>query len=68
MAVQALVAPGDIVVVDRNCHKSYHYGMVLEGAQPLYVEAFPMTQYSMYGAVPLASIKRALLAWWFFAS
>jgi arginine decarboxylase len=62
MAVQALVAPGDIVVVDRNCHKSHHYGMVLEGAQPLYVEAFPMTQYSMYGAVPLATIKRALLA------
>ncbi len=62
MAVQALTAPGDIVVVDRNCHKSHHYGMVLTGAQPYYVEAFPMTEYSMYGAVPLASIKRALLA------
>ena len=23
---QALVAPGDIVLVDRNCHKSHHYG------------------------------------------
>jgi arginine decarboxylase len=61
MAVQALTAPGDIVVVDRNCHKSHHYGMVLTGAQPFYVEAFPMTEYSMYGAVPLATIKRALL-------
>src|SRR5215813_3079971 len=61
MAVQALLAPGDIVIVDRNCHKSHHYGMVLSGAQPLYVEAFPMTEYSMYGAVPLRSIKRALL-------
>src|SRR5262245_20606580 len=37
MAVQALLAPGDIVIVDRNCHKSHHYGMVLAGAQPLYV-------------------------------
>ena len=36
--------------------------MVLSGAQPYYVEAFPMTEYSMYGAVPLATIKRALLA------
>ena len=27
MAVQALLAPGDIVIVDRNCHKSHHYGM-----------------------------------------
>jgi arginine decarboxylase len=61
MAVQALTAPGDIVVVDRNCHKSHHYGMVLTGAQPFYVEAFPMTEYSMYGAVPLATIKQALL-------
>jgi arginine decarboxylase len=61
MAVQALVAPGDIVIVDRNCHKSHHYGMVLAGAQPLYVEAFPMTEYSMYGAVPLKTIKQALL-------
>ena len=61
MAVQALLAPGDIVIVDRNCHKSHHYGMVLSGAQPLYVEAFPMTEYSMYGAVPLRSIKKALL-------
>src|SRR4051794_29988525 len=62
MAVQALLAPGDIALVDRNCHKSHHYGMVLSGAQPFYVEAFPMTEYSMYGAVPLATIKRALLA------
>jgi len=61
MAVQALLAPGDIVIVDRNCHKSHHYGMMLSGAQPLYVEAFPMTEYSMYGAVPLKTIKQALL-------
>ena len=61
MVVQALVAPGDIVVVDRNCHKSHHYGMVLGGGQPLYVEAFPLTAYSMYGAVPLSTIKKALL-------
>src|SRR5205085_918901 len=60
-AVQALIGPADIVIVDRNCHKSHHYGMVLAGAQPLYVEAFPMTEYSMYGAVPLKTIKQALL-------
>ncbi|WP_210035594.1 decarboxylase [Methylobacterium sp. PvR107] len=62
MAVQALLGPDDIAIVDRNCHKSHHYGMVLSGVQPIYVEAFPMTEYSMYGAVPLAEIKRALLA------
>ena len=61
IVVQALCAPGDIIIVDRNCHKSHHYGFVLSGAQPLYVEAFPLTKYSMYGAVPLRTIKKALL-------
>ena len=61
IVVQAICKPGDIVIVDRNCHKSHHYGFVLAGAQPYYVEAFPLTQYSMYGAVPLATIKKALL-------
>ncbi|MGB6414477.1 MAG: hypothetical protein WBF19_14135, partial [Candidatus Cybelea sp.] len=62
MVVQALLAPGDIAIVDRNCHKSHHYGFVLAGAQPIYVEAFPLTEFSMYGAVPLRTIKQALLA------
>jgi arginine decarboxylase len=60
IVVQAVCKPGDIVIVDRNCHKSHHYGFVLAGAQPYYVEAFPLTQYSMYGAVPLRTIKKAL--------
>jgi len=61
IAVQAIVRPGDIVLVDRNCHKSHHYGLVLCGGQPLYVEAYPLTEYSMYGAVPLRTIKQNLL-------
>jgi arginine decarboxylase len=60
IVVQSVCKPGDIVIVDRNCHKSHHYGMVLSGAQPFYVEAFPLTQYSMYGGVPLRTIKKAL--------
>jgi arginine decarboxylase len=61
MVHQALLEPGDVVLADRNCHKSHHYGLVLAGAQPCYVEAFPLVEYSMYGAVPLRAIKRALL-------
>ena len=60
IVVQALCKPGDIVIVDRNCHKSHHYGFVLSGAQPYYVEAYPLTEFSMYGAVPLSAIKQAL--------
>ena len=61
MVLQALLAPGDIVIIDRNCHKSHHYGCVLAGAEPYYVEAFPLTEYSMYGAVSINTIKTALL-------
>src|SRR5260221_12513009 len=61
MVEQALLAPGDIMLVDRTCHKSHHYGAVISGAFPFYVEAYPLTQYSMYGAVPLRTIKKALL-------
>jgi len=61
IVVQALVRPGDIVLVDRDCHKSHHYGMVLAGAQVVYLDSYPLNDYSMYGAVPLAGIKRRLL-------
>lgn len=61
MVLQALLVPGDIVILDRNCHKSHHYGCVLAGAQPYYVEAFPLVEYSMYGGVPIKTIKQSLL-------
>ena len=61
IVVQALVNPGDIVLVDRDCHKSHHYGMVLAGAEVAYLDAYPLQDYSMYGGVPLREIKRLLL-------
>ncbi|MCB9841072.1 MAG: aminotransferase class I/II-fold pyridoxal phosphate-dependent enzyme [Phycisphaeraceae bacterium] len=59
---QALVRPGDIVLIDRECHKSHHYALVLAGAMPVYLDAYALPQYSMYGAVPLEEIERQLLA------
>lgn len=61
IVVQALIQPGDIVLVDRDCHKSHHYGMVLAGAHVVYLDSYPLNDYSMYGAVPLREIKKALL-------
>ncbi|MET7927199.1 aminotransferase class I/II-fold pyridoxal phosphate-dependent enzyme [Streptomyces sp. NPDC005349] len=61
VVVQALVRPGDIVLVDRNCHKSHHYGLMLAGAQVVYLDAYPLDRYGMYGAVPVKEIKRKLL-------
>lgn len=61
IVVQALVEPGDIVLIDRDCHKSHHYGMVLSGAYPVYLHSYPLPKYSMYGAVPLEHIRGQLL-------
>ena len=62
IVVQALVKPDDIVLVDRNCHKSHHYGLVLAGAQVAYLDSYPLDEFSMYGAVPLRHIKETLLS------
>ncbi|WP_299951994.1 aminotransferase class I/II-fold pyridoxal phosphate-dependent enzyme [uncultured Ruegeria sp.] len=62
IVVQALVKPGDIVLVDRDCHKSHHYGMVLAGASVVYMDSYPLHEFSMYGAVPTREIKHKLLA------
>jgi arginine decarboxylase len=57
----ALLRPGDVVLIDRNCHKSHHYGLALAGARPLYLEAYPLKQFAIYGGVPLRTLKRKLL-------
>lgn len=61
IVVQALTRPGDIVLIDRNCHKSHHYGLVLAGAYPLYLDAYPLAPFAIYGAVSLRTVKKALL-------
>ncbi|PZX54965.1 aminotransferase class I/II-fold pyridoxal phosphate-dependent enzyme [Algoriphagus chordae] len=61
IVLQALVEPGDLVLIDRDCHKSHHYGLVLSGAYPVYLDSYPIEQYSIYGAVPLEQITKKLL-------
>lgn len=58
---QALVKPGDYILIDRDCHKSHHYSQVLSGGFPVYLDSYPIPEYSMYGAVPLSEIKEKLL-------
>ena len=61
IVVQAIARPGDIILVDRDCHKSHHYGIVLAGAEVVYLDSYPLHPWSMYGAVPLREIKQRLL-------
>src|SRR5436190_4141223 len=59
---QTLIAPGEKLILDRNCHKSVHHGVVLSSAHPIYVDASLNRKYGLYGPVPkkvlLAAIKR----------
>jgi len=61
IVVQAIARPGDIILVDHDCHKSHHYGFVLAGADVVYLDSYPLHPWSMYGAVPLREIKAQLL-------
>ncbi len=61
IVLQALLEPEDIVLIDRDCHKSHHYAMVLSGATVVYLDSYPLEKFSMYGAVPLSTIKSKLL-------
>ena len=63
IVAQSIITPGEIVLVDRNCHKSHHYALMLAGAEVNYLDAYPLDQFSIYGAVPLEVIKRQLLAY-----
>lgn len=61
IVMQALMRPGDIVLLAHDCHKSHPYAVILAGAMPVYLDAYPLTEYSMYGGVPLRQIKKHLL-------
>jgi arginine decarboxylase len=57
---QTLLAPGEKLLLDRNCHKSVHHGVVLSGAHPVYLDASVNRKYGVYGPVPKAAILAAI--------
>jgi arginine decarboxylase len=57
---QTLLAPGEKLLLDRNCHKSVHHGVVLSGAHPIYLDSSVNAKYSLYGPVPKSAILSAI--------
>jgi arginine decarboxylase len=57
---QTLIAPGEKLILDRNCHKSVHHGVVLSGAHPIYVDAALNRKYGLYGPVPKKTLLSAI--------
>jgi arginine decarboxylase len=57
---QTLLAPGEKLILDRNCHKSVHHGVVLSGAHPIYVDSALNRKYGLYGPVPKKALLKAI--------
>lgn len=52
MVWHTTVAPGDIVVVDRNCHKSVLHSIIMTGAVPVFLTP-TRNHYGIIGPIPL---------------
>ena len=52
------VAPGDIVVVDRNCHKSVLHAIIMTGAIPVFLMP-TRNHYGIIGPIPKAEFEWA---------
>jgi arginine decarboxylase len=59
---QTLLAPGEKLLLDRNCHKSVHHGVVLSGAHPIYLDSSLNRKYGLYGPVPKKLILESIEA------
>jgi arginine decarboxylase len=57
---QTLLAPGEKLLLDRNCHKSVHHGVVLSGANPVYLDSALNRKYGLYGPVPKKILLREI--------
>ncbi|MBK9245380.1 MAG: arginine/lysine/ornithine decarboxylase [Burkholderiales bacterium] len=61
-----MVAPGDVVVVDRNCHKSVLHAIIMTGAIPVFLMP-TRNHYGIIGPIPKSefepeSIRRKIAA------
>ncbi len=57
---QTLLAPGDKLLLDRNCHKSVHHGVILSGAFPIYLNSSLNSQFGLFGPVAKQTIFDAI--------
>lgn len=60
IVLQANLTPKDIVIVSSDCHKSIPYGVVLAGANCLFIQTNPVEAHDLYGASPLVDIKEKM--------
>jgi hypothetical protein len=55
-----VLAPGEKLLLDRNCHKSVHHGVIMAGARPIYLDSSINRDFGVFGPVPKAKILAAI--------
>lgn len=60
--LQALIRPGDTVLLDRNCHKSVHQAIVLSGAVPMYLSPAFNKRLGVWAPLDLETLERFISA------
>jgi arginine decarboxylase len=58
--MQACMKEGDLVVLDRNCHKSIEQGLMLTGARPVYLLP-TRNRYGIIGPIPPSEMEAETL-------
>ena len=58
--IQTLLKPGDAILLDRNCHKSVHYGVIISGAEPIYLMPSVNNKYGIFGPIPRKKIVETM--------
>ncbi|MDR1056881.1 MAG: hypothetical protein LBL90_13975 [Prevotellaceae bacterium] len=59
--LQTLMRPGEKAIIDSNCHKSIHYGMIQAHATPIYLHAPYSDCYGIFAPPTFAEIEKAVL-------
>lgn len=60
IVIQTLVQSGEKLILDRNCHKSVHYAVILSGARPIYLQPSVNQKLGIFGPVPVERIRNAI--------
>ncbi|QTH64527.1 aminotransferase class V-fold PLP-dependent enzyme [Psychrosphaera ytuae] len=58
--LQTLLRKGDKVIIDRNCHKSVHYGILQSASFPVYLSSILSPKYGIFAPPSLAEIKQTI--------
>ncbi len=60
IVLQTLLREGDKVIVDRNCHKSVHYGMIQARAMPIYLDSVMNQDFGIFAPPSMAQLREKI--------